>query len=90
MDKIILLFSNCYFTDERIIASYVKRQTWILFITSIVFITGIFVPLQKLVYIYIILIWLYMISFSIFLCKQIKFHKETKKNLAEIDNEKAE
>lgn len=89
-NKIMQLFCDCYFTDERIITSYIKRQTWILFVTCIVFITGIFVPLQKMVYIYIILIWLYMISFAIFLLKQMKFHEETKKKLAEIDNGKAE
>ena len=93
MDKhynIIQLFCDCYFRDERIITSYVKIQSGILYLTCIAFVTGIFVPLQKMVYIYIILIFLYMINFAIFLFKQMKFHEETKKKLAEIDNGKEE
>jgi len=50
--------------------------------------TDAFISLQKLVY--VILIYLYIINFAIFMFKHMKFHKETKKNLAEIDNEKAE
>ncbi len=88
MDKITQLFCNCYFTNERIIISYMKRQSWILFITSAVMFTDAFISLQKLVY--VILIYLYIINFAIFMFKHMKFHKETKKNLAEIDNEKAE
>lgn len=93
MDKhnnIIQLFCNCYFADERIITSYIKVQSGILYLTCIAFVTGIFVPLQKMVYVYIILIWLYMINFAVFLFKQMKFHEETKKKLAEIDNGKEE
>jgi hypothetical protein len=86
MDKITQLFCNCYFTNERIIISYMKRQSWILFITSAVMFTDAFVSLQKLVY--VILIYLYIINFAIFMFKHMKFYKETKKKLSEIDNRK--
>jgi Ca2+/Na+ antiporter len=87
-NKIMQLFCDCYFTDERNITSYLKKEIWILFVTCVVFIIGIFVPLQK--WVYFILIWLYMINFAIFLFKQMKFHEETKKKLADIDNGKEE
>lgn len=86
MDKITQLFCNCYFTNEHIIISYMKRQSWILYITSVVMFTDAFVSLHKLIY--IILIYLYIINFAIFMFKHMKFHKETKKKLSEIDNRK--